>query len=53
MFLIWLANVLHCFPNLLAYDDACHLKRFICNPPSSDLNGRDQDWLSERHRFPV
>jgi hypothetical protein len=35
MFLIWLAMVLQCFPKLLAYDDACHLKKFIVNPVRS------------------
>ncbi|XP_076101176.1 uncharacterized protein LOC143070960 [Mytilus galloprovincialis] len=32
MFLVWLAKELLHFPNLLAYDDACHLKKFIINP---------------------
>lgn len=27
MFLVWLAKELLHFPNLLAYDDACHLKK--------------------------
>lgn len=32
LFLIWLVKVLITFPHLLAYDDACHLKKFITNP---------------------
>lgn len=32
IFLIWLAKVLELFPHLLAYDDACHLKKIIMNP---------------------
>lgn len=36
MFLVWLVHVMMIFPNLLAYDDACHLKRFVSNPIRAD-----------------
>ena len=36
MFLVWLVKEMPNFPHLLAYDDACHLKRFICNPVRAD-----------------
>lgn len=29
MFLVWLYETMDSFPKLLAYDDACHLKRFM------------------------
>jgi hypothetical protein len=32
IFLIWLWHTLILFPKLLAYDDGCHLKKFVMNP---------------------
>lgn len=32
IFLVWLVKTMLEFPHLLAYDDACHLKKFVCNP---------------------
>lgn len=29
LFMVWLVKTMLAFPTLLAYDDACHLKRFI------------------------
>ena len=36
MFLVWLTKEMDNFPKLLAYDDACHLKRFVNNPVRSN-----------------
>ena len=35
VFLTWLWSILLLFPKLLAYDDACHLKRFVNNRQST------------------
>ena len=39
LFLVWLVKTIMTmvnFPKLLAYDDACHLQKFVCNPVRCD-----------------